>query len=372
MQHVLIVATSGRALAQCAARSGFYSVVLDCFADADTRLIAETASSVADGSGLRFDGSRLLEAAERLSPPADTDAMIYGAGFESDPALLEDFSQRYRLCGNPPHVIRLVKDPDTLFPVLDEVGLPYPDTQLDPPDTTDGWLIKRIGGAGGQHVQRCGVRPFEVGRDYFQRAVSGTVFSVLFLADKRRAKIVGVSEALPPGDGFASPYAYCGAVSHAAVPPAVGEELSRKLDALVAVTGLVGLNGIDFVVDRNSFWILDLNPRPTATLELYDPDVVDGLLNAHVSACLGEPVSLEQHWGPVRAHAIVFARSGFRLPARWRPAPWCSDVPVQDALVSPGMPICSVRAEGSSHAEVVSRISRYRAAVLEFCEEASA
>ncbi|MGB7988616.1 MAG: ATP-grasp domain-containing protein [Candidatus Methylophosphatis roskildensis] len=372
MQHMLIVATSGRALAQCAARSGFSSVVLDCFADADTRVIAESASSVADHSGVRFDGYRLLETAERLSPPADTDAMVYGAGFESDPALLESFARRYPLCGNPPEVVRLVKNPETLFPLLDEVGLPYPDTRLDPPATTDGWLIKRIGGAGGQHVQHCGLRPFESGRDYFQRAVPGTVSSVLFLADKRRAQVIGVSEALPPGDGFASPFAYSGAVSHAAVPPGIRDELSRKLDTLVAVTGLVGLNGIDFVVDRDSFRVLEINPRPTATLELYDPDVADGLLNAHVSTCLGEPVSLEQFWGPVRAHAIVFARLGFRLPSNWRPAPWCSDVPYRDALVSPGMPICSVRAEGSSHAEVLSRISLYRAAVLESCEGAMA
>ena len=369
---MLIMATSGRALAQCAARAGFSSVVLDCFADADTRLATEAASSVADSSGLRLDACRLLETAERLSPPADTDALIYGAGFESDPALLESFSARYRLCGNPPEVIRLVKDPQTLFPLLDQVGLPYPDTRLSPPVSTDGWLVKRIGGAGGQHVQRCGVRAFEPGRDYFQRAVPGTVCSALFLADKRCAQIVGVSEALPPGDGFESPFAYSGAVSHAAVPPGIRAELSKKLGMLVAMTGLVGLNGIDFVVDRDSFRVLELNPRPTATLELYDPDVADGLLHSHVSTCRGEPVSFEQRWGPVRAHAIVFARSRFRVPSNWRPAAWCSDVPYPNALVSPGMPICSVRAEGCSHAEVVSRISQYRAAVLNYSEEATA
>jgi predicted ATP-grasp superfamily ATP-dependent carboligase len=372
MQHMLIVATSGRALAQCAARAGFSSVVLDCFADADTRLVADAASSVADSSGLRLDPFRLLETAERLCPPADTDAMVYGAGFECAPALLESLSRRYRLYGNPPEAIRLVKDPETLFSLLDQAGLPYPDTRLDRPETTDGWLVKRVGGAGGHHVQHFGARAVESGRDYFQRAVPGTVCSALFLADKRRAQIVGVSVALPPGDGFASPFAYSGAVSRAVIPPSIREELSRKLNTLVATTGLVGLNGIDFVVDRDTFWVLELNPRPTATLELYDPDVADGLLKAHMSTCLGEPVSLEQHWGPVRAHAIVFARSMFKVPSHWLPDPWCSDIPYPDALMSPGKPICSVRAEGRSHAEVVSTISQYRTAVLERCEEPTA
>lgn len=372
MAHMLIVATSGRALAQCAARSGYSSVVLDCFADTDTRDSAETASSVADGSGLALDGDRLLETAERLSPPPDTDAMVYGAGFESDPSLLARFAARYRLCGNSPEVVQLVKNPSTLFPLLDQVGLPYPETRLAPPEAAEGWLIKRIGGAGGLHVQRCGARPFEHGRDYFQRAVAGNVCSALFLADRRHARIIGLSEALPPGNGFSLPFAYSGAISQAAVPPVIRAELSRKLDALVAATGLVGLNGIDFVVDRDAFWILEINPRPTATLELYDPEIADGLLAAHVAVCLGEPVRIEQHWGPVRAHAIVFARSTFRMSPDWRPPPWCSDIPYPSTLLSPGMPICSVRAEANSHAEVMSRIGRYRSALLGYCEEALA
>lgn len=368
---MLIVATSGRALAQCAARSGYSSVVLDCFADADTCALAETASSVADSSGLGLDRIRLLEAAERLSPPRDTDAMVYGAGFESDPALLERFSERYRLCGNAPEVVRLVTNPATLFPLLGRAGFRYPDTRLEPPENSDGWLIKRIGSAGGLHVQRCGARPFEPARDYFQRAVAGRVCSALFLADRRRARIVGLSEALPPGNGCFSPFAYSGAVSHAEVSRAICEDLAPKLNALVAATGLVGLNGIDFVVDRDSYLVIELNPRPTATLELYDPEIADGLLNAHLSACIGEPIDLEQRRGPLRAHAIVFARSTFRVSPTWQPSPWCSDIPYPQTLLSPGMPICSVRAEGNSRAEVKSKIARYRGVLLRSAAEAT-
>jgi predicted ATP-grasp superfamily ATP-dependent carboligase len=369
---MLIVATSGRALAQCAARSGFTSVVLDCFADADTHAIAETVRSVADRSGIRFDRERLLKSADRLVPPTDTTVMVYGAGFENDPALLEAFGQRYRLCGNSPDVVRQVKHPEALQRLLELAGLPYPETRLIPPERPDGWLVKRIGSAGGQDVQRCGVQPFKPGRDYVQRAMPGTVCSALFLADKRRAQIIGFSEALPTGNGAGLPFAYGGAVSQAAVPPAIRKELSSKLNRLVGLAGLVGLNGIDFIVDRDSFWVLELNPRPTATLELYDPDVADGLLRAHVSTCLGEPVSVEQHWGPVRAHAIVFAQSEFRVPPHWQPESWCADIPCPDVLVPAGMPICSVRAGGESHTDVRARLSAYRAAVLALCEEAIA
>ena len=67
---MLIVATSGRALAQCAARSGFTSVVLDCFADVDTRATGKTVRRVADSSGIRFDAERLLSTAKQFAPPA--------------------------------------------------------------------------------------------------------------------------------------------------------------------------------------------------------------------------------------------------------------------------------------------------------------
>ena len=121
---MLIVATSGRALAQCAARSGYASVVLDCFADADTRVTAKTVRRVADDSGIRFDAERLLSTAEQFAPPAEIDAIIYGAGFESEPALLENFAQRYRVCGNSSDVIRQVKHPETFHRLLDQIGLP--------------------------------------------------------------------------------------------------------------------------------------------------------------------------------------------------------------------------------------------------------
>lgn len=372
MQHMLIVATSGRALAQCAARSGYSSVVLDCFGDLDTRATAHHANVVADASGVGIDRLRLLEAAEQVCPPQETDALIYGAGFESDPDLLERFSRRYPLRGNPPDVVRRVKDPATLARLLGSAGLAYPETRLDPPVDPQGWLIKRIGGTGGLHVARCGERAFEPGLDYFQREVQGTVCSALFLAGREGTRIVGVSEALPPGDGLRAPFAYAGAISHAAISLRVREELAVGLDVLARLAGLVGLNGIDFVVQGESFCVLEVNPRPTATLELYDPDVADGLLAAHVAVCADEDVVLEQSWGPVRAHAIVFARRRMRLPAHWRPARWCSDIPAPDAVIEPGMPICSVRAEGVSRAEVKTKIAQYRAAVLDSCEEMAA
>lgn len=372
MQHMLIVATSGRALAQCAARSGFSSVVLDCFGDTDTRKVATSANVIADSSGLGVDGDRLLEAAEVLSPPRETDALIYGAGFESDPDLLERFSRRYPLRGNTPDVVRSVKDPMSLVRLLDLAGLPHPETRLDPPENDDGWLIKRIGGSGGQHVRLCSAREFEPGRDYFQRQVRGVVCSALFLVDHHGAHIIGFSEALPTGDGVDAPFTYSGSVSHAVVPQDIHDELAFKLDVLARQAGLIGLNGIDFVLDGEAISVLEINPRPTATLELYDPDVMDGLLSAHIAACSGEDVTLEQSWGPVRAHAIVFARNDMKLPRNWKPARWCCDLPAPEAIVERGMPICSVRAEGRSHAEVIGQIQRYRAAVLDSLEEVAA
>ncbi|MBL8495415.1 MAG: ATP-grasp domain-containing protein [Rhodocyclaceae bacterium] len=372
MQHMLIVATSGRALAQCAARSGFSSVVLDCFGDTDTRKVAASANVISDTSGIGIDGDRLLEAAEVLSPPHETDALVYGAGFESDPELLERFSRRYPLRGNSPDVVRSVKDPISLTRLLDLAGLPHPETRLDPPEEDDCWLIKRIGGAGGQHVRACANSSFEPGRDYFQRRVRGAVCSALFLVDRQGARIIGFSEALPTGDGVGAPFAYSGSVSHAIVPQRIYDELAFKLDVLARLAGLVGLNGIDFVIDGGTYSILEINPRPTATLELYDPDVMNGLLAAHVAACSGESVTIEQSWGPVRAHAIVFARNQLKLPRSWRPARWCSDIPTSEAVVDRGMPICSVRAEGRTHAEVIGQIQRYRAAVLESLEEVAA
>ena len=135
------------------------------------------------------------------------------------------------------------------------------------------------------------------------------------------------------------------------------------MDALVAATGLVGLNGIDFLLRDEECLVLEVNPRPTATLDLYDEDYPRGLFEWHLRACRGELPQQPAQARAVRAHAVVYSAGLGRVgPGRTFPS-WCSDIPHPGSCFAAGDPICTVHAAGRDAARAITRLQRRRALI---------
>ena len=344
---LLVVSASGRALAQSAARCGLPVVVLDLFNDLDVRALAVASRSVAARNG-RFDARRLLAAAQLMCSPDRCSGLVYGSGFEGRTGLLAKLARGRTLFGNAPDTVARLKDPERFFPMLDSFGIEHPETRLDPPADVSGWLVKRGGGAGGSHVKpaRSSYRA-RPGR-YFQKRQSGRTLSVLFAADGRDALVIGVNEQWTAGIAQCAPYCYGGAVGGIVLPDGVRARIATALGRLVRTTGLVGLNGLDFILDAdNEPYVLEINPRPTATIELYDADFEGGLLALHLRACRGELPDIQRP-DRSRAHAIVYAKDALRVPVRMHWPEWCTDIPDSGSLIPAGAPICSVHATAAS------------------------
>jgi uncharacterized protein len=359
----LIAAISGRMLAQSAARGGYAVQVLDLFNDLDTRRYAQRSRKVAgrDGGLAGFDRAALLAAAQEISlspTPGERagergrasarPAVVYGSGFEDDPDLLRELARGRQLFGNSPQTVRRVKDPHVFFPLLDELDIPHPAVRFDPPSNSDGWLVKKVGGSGGAHVFAAAENA-PAAAHYYQRFAPGTSYSVAFLADTKRACTIGYNEpwSVPLGEWR---YCYAGAVSRVPLLPTLTEAITHTLDQLVPALGLVGLNGLDFLVRGEEYSVIEVNPRPSGTLDLYDADCPQGLFHWHLRACSGE---LPQHLFAsqrIRAHAVVYAPHSVRLPAGFAFPAWCSDIPEPGSEFAARMPVCMVHAEGDDHA----------------------
>ena len=347
---LLVVSASGRALAQAAARGGLKVVVLDLFNDMDMRELCVASRSVAGRNG-KWDARRLLAAAQLLCPPDRCGGLVYGSGFEARTGLLARLARGRTLFGNAPDTVTRLKDPVQFFPLLDSLGIAHPETRLDPPAEVSGWLVKRIGGAGGSHVKPASSRHRARPQRYFQRWQAGRTLSVLFAADGRDARMVGFNEQWTTGIAQCAPYCYGGAVGGVSLPDNVRATIAGALDRLVRATGLVGLNGLDFILDADDEpRVLEINPRPTATIDLYDADFEGGLLALHLRACRGELPDVRRA-DRSRAHAIVYAAAALRVPARMTWPAWCTDIPESGSRIPAGAPICSVHAMAASSAQ---------------------
>jgi len=386
----LVVAQSARLLVQSAARAGHPVCALDLFDDADTGRMALTSRAVrAHGGDLpRFDRNDLLQSAAELCPPSHCRGLVYGSGFECDADTLAFLARGRALLGNTPQLLSRLNDPLDFFGLLDRLSIPHPPTVLARPAAPSGWLYKRRGACGGAHIvdaaaidagpQRGAPAAATAtrggaaapGEGYFQKRVPGESLSILFLGDGQRAKIVGVARQLVTGTGR-RPYAYAGAVGPVGVPERVRRALIDALQALVAHTGLVGCNSFDFVLDGEQTWALEINPRPSATIDLYDEDWPRGLFDAHVQACRGRMPEPDAVRGAasIRAHAIVYAGSplqvalqvenaGSNIGANASFPAWCSDLPRPGTRVAAGAPVCTVHASAPNEALALRQLAR--------------
>ena len=357
-QPYLVVSASGRALARSAHRQGIQVVVLDLFDDVDTRAMALASRACAGRRG-GFHRSHVLSAVRDLAPAGGYAGLVYGSGLESRPALLRALGRQCTLLGNSVDTVARAKDPEIFFPLLDRLGIAHPEVCMTAPKDLDGWLAKRVGAAGGAHV-----RPAHLGwphgeMRYFQQFQPGRVMSALFLADGARAHLVGFNEQWQAMLSRTVRFAYAGAVTVDDLPEAAGAAVWRAAEQLTGSLGLRGVNGLDFILEGDAAYVLELNPRPTATLDLYDEAIPGGLFTQHVQACGGRlEIGAVPHSG-ARAHAIVYATGAWRVPYAFAWPEWVTDIPGSGSVVAAGAPICTVHARAAS-AQAARELVRVR------------
>jgi uncharacterized protein len=361
---VLIAAVSGRALAVSARRGGFVPLVADAFGDQDTLAVAATHVR-ADMLNRPIDGDRLIGALESLADGRAATGIVCGSGFEDRADLLARIGARWPLLGNDAHTIARIKDPVTFAAMCGAADIPHPQTSRTPPPDRTGWLVKRAGGAGGLHVREAGDSKAEGEGVYFQRRAAGTPVSALVLGDGKRAMVLGFSEQWA-SPSRKHPYRYGGAVRPAAISDGLARDLTRAVERLATEVSLVGVNSADFLVDGETFHLLEINPRPGATWDLFEPGDAS-LFALHVDSCAGALPAQPPIFDGAMAGAIVYAmRDIDPIPAVAWPD-WAADLSVPGGRVGADDPLCSVFAHASTAAEarelVMRRVAQIHAMV---------
>jgi uncharacterized protein len=268
-----------------------------------------------------------------------------------------------------------VRDPATLAASLRSAGLAYPPTvgAADAPrlaERSRRWLRKPVRGGGGR-----GVREWRGGTLYgelvVQEYITGLACSAAAVADGQSAVLLGVSEQLIGHRGFgARGYTWSGNL----VPPRLGEtertalaEAARTLCThLASAFELRGLFGVDLVWDGGRAWVVEVNPRPTGSLESIEAAHDVGAFSAHLDGCGGRLPSPALDRVPRRAagKAIVFATREVRVgdTRRWS-ARGIRDVPHPEERIAAGHPVCTLVSVQESPQAVLADLEE-RAAAL--------
>jgi predicted ATP-grasp superfamily ATP-dependent carboligase len=370
---VLIAAASGRALAASARRAGYRPLVIDYFADQDTIASAHAHLRLASGLDRGMQTREVMAALQALSEQHAARGVVWGSGFEDRPSLLRQIAQTWTLIGNRPDVVEHVKDPMLLAKLCRSCDIPYPETRMDPSDDRDGWLIKRVGGAGGTHIRDAmevltspRLRGEVETRDaafYYQRRVAGEPISALVLADGKSALLLGFSTQWS-SPSPANPFRYGGAVRPAPLTPELTDTLTTIVQRLTSLIGLVGLNSFDFLVHDRTFHLIEINPRPGATIDIFEPPGNDSLFALHADACRGLLPDRAPVLDGAAASAVVYAPVDIpRLPSfDW--LDWSADRPIAGSFISAQSPLCTVLAHAATAARARELVGQRAQAIL--------
>lgn len=364
---LVVAARSARLLAEAAAREGHVVIALDVYGDADTRRAARRWTGIGDAA-MRLDATRLLPALAEAAREPGVTGWIAGSDFECEPALLARGAAALPLLGTAPEAVARVRDPAAFFTALDAMGLPHPEVAFAPPDDARGWLRKQALATGGWHIRRADdPHPADAARrPYWQREAAGQAMSALFVAAADGVQVVGFNALIVRPLG-AHPHVYRGAIGPLRLPVEVDAALRDAITRLAAHFALRGLASLDFLLDGAQWTLLEINPRPSASMALYADRP---LMSAHLAACRGDaPVAVEGAGDPgtTRGHEVVFARQAFCLSpaqaAMLAGAGDCHDLPAAGTAFAAGDPVCSIGALGNNADAVAAALAARRQAL---------
>ncbi len=349
--RILIIGYSTRYIVCAGKRAGYTMYSLDHFGDVDMLRCADRYA--------RFDeitsNEDLLNYLDRLD--WDFDAIILGTGFEcADP-------KGYRVLNNRAGIMRSISNKKLFGEMMGSLGFPHPKI-YDISDISDDFeypvMIKPVYGAGGienrlahsrEETRGCGTDML------IQEYLEGTPASVSVISTRKGAVAVAVNEQLIGTPWLTSDrFAYCGNITP--FESEYNEEMREIAVRLVMKLGLIGSNGVDFLITENGPVVIEVNARFQGTLDTVEYTSGISVFDAHVRAFLDELVEVPSDAAGDRfaGTAIVFADRDVIIDetiSKKLAEERIMDIPEIGWRIPAGDPVTTLFCEGNSREQVV-------------------
>ncbi|MFI4876100.1 MAG: ATP-grasp domain-containing protein [Blastopirellula sp. JB062] len=363
--RIAVVGSSCRAAVACLRRCGVPTIAADQFADADLRKMAPATQL--------FDYPAEIPA---WLSSAEATHWLYVGGLENHPEVLASAAAIRPLLGVAPSALATIRDPLQLQHHLRAAGFRFPATESILP-AEGHWLQKPIRSAGGLNVVdvNCsevdGVKRNERERHdasvVYQRFISGGCYGAAFVAINGTACGLGVTRQLI-GRKWGAPQAfqYAGSIGPVTLPETLQDQLQRLANFLAQSTSLIGLYGIDFIINGDEIWPIEINPRFTAAMELLPENVMRRHLEAWaLESDSGDTLAASSPLGKYRGKLYVYAASEFAWTAAFAKsladqaeelALSLADIPSVDTKIPAMAPAFTLLGASSNAAELLGRL----------------
>lgn len=339
---ILVAGINIRHIAASASRAGHEVIAADCYCDRDLSLWAKET--------IRLPRQRPEKCLVRLVQEHRPDAVVLGPGLE-----------QARIKGAPvlnnlPEKTSQVSDKLWLASWLEREGYPFIRTQASPEGLPYPFLVKPRWGAGGVGCRAVRSTDDPKWQDGLiaQELKSGQPASVSVIGNGSGARAIAVNEQLI-GLSWAGArgYRYSGNITPLVAPQRQLADMAAMAESIIAGLGLVGSNGVDFLLGEMGPVPVEVNSRFQGSLDSVEMAYAVNVFQAHLQSFSG---LLPDPPGPSLCTAgriILYAPSPLGIDADLL-CRWTADVPVVGSRIEPDDPVLSITSQGAGREAVLS------------------
>jgi uncharacterized protein len=273
---VYVVGASGRSAAESVRQAGFRAIVVDLYADRDSGEACDI---------LQIESYPDSVAAQLKS--LEHGVVLLAGGMENHVELIDQVGKYHRILGPNVEQIKRIRDHEFLVSSINKSDhdgvLRFPETvpTVHDVDPKDNWLCKSFFGCGGFHIERFHDDYFanlKEGNYYFQREVTGQSVGTVFLCERSNVQLLGVTAAIDSlmhqsitgPQPILPPMAYRGSYGLIALPNIVKEAMCNWAFSFAQSLDYTGIMQADWITCNSVAWLLEVNPRWTASMEIIE------------------------------------------------------------------------------------------------------
>jgi len=398
IRNVLVIGLDVVSLASSAMKAGYQVYAVDYFGDQDLkRVCRKTRSIIRQRAGETcgqlntiFSPKALIQLVKDLLKDNRIEAALLSSGLEDAPEVLFELNNLISILGNPPEVIRKVRNKMEFFHELERLGIPCPETasaenfeeaREKSKDIGFPVVVKPLRGFGGVRIRvaRNAQELKQAFRDValydnrvlIQEHVSGTPASASLISSTNKAVVLTLNEQLLGMHevGQREPFGYCGNVVPLSVAAAIGDACKSVVEKVVLHFGLVGSNGVDLVISEEGVpYVMEVNPRFQGTLECVERVLRTNVVRAHVEACVqGILPTIARKTSSFCVRLVLFAPQPSIVP-NLSILEEVRDIPLPGVIIEEGEPVCSIVVEGKSRSSSLRRAKKLTKSIFKLLQ----
>ncbi|MDI6730191.1 MAG: ATP-grasp domain-containing protein [Candidatus Altarchaeum sp.] len=375
-----IIGLNARATAQSAKRAGYDVFLTTYFCDIDTSAVTKNFFSMQkekfEPDLKEYSVNALADfATEKFKGKLDD--VILTSKIGDSAKAVKTIEKNFKIIGNNSENVQRAKSWKFLKKVLAQYSILYPKTivvdanEINEINLNFPCVIKAMNIDDGKCPPQQIFSFADLENLIFSKRVSGEILiqefidgislSCSVLSNGKRAVAISVNRQLISEKFFGGcGLKYCGNI----VPYDGNKELIQNIkkisEFIISDLSLIGSNGIDYVVNKDKIYFMELNPRIQDTIENVEKYSGINLVEDHIKACNGN-VNVEKfkkinNNKKFYGKGIIYAEKDVKV--KNFDTLNIGDVPNSECLIKKNEPICCIYEEGKSNADVFEKMKK--------------